>query len=84
MGHFGSLESGLEEKSNLIFMKTSFPNMKLEEQLSVKALLILIIFEKLYLLNSCLIFDGSFQVSSDSYERNNYAGLISDQNYTSG
>ena len=58
--------------------------MKLEEQISEKALLILFIFEELYLVNSCLIFDGSFQVSSDSYERNNYTRFISDQNYSSG
>ena len=47
-------------------------NIKLEEQLLVKSILVLFIFEDFYLVNSCLIFDGSFQVSSDSYERNNY------------
>ena len=53
--------------SNLSFSKWfSLKNIKLEEQLSVKALLILIIFKEFYLVNSCLIFDGSFQVSSDS------------------
>ena len=58
--------------------------MKLEEQLSVKAFLILIIFKELYLVNSCLIFDGSFQVSIDSYEENDHLGLISVQNYIFG
>ena len=36
------------------------------KKLLVKALLILINFEEVYLINSCLIFDGSFHVSRDS------------------
>ena len=42
------------------------------------------IFEELYLVNSCLIFDGSFQVCSGSEGQNDHLGLISVQNYTIG
>ena len=41
-------------------------------------------FVNLYLVNLCLIFVGSFQVSSDSWDRNDHLGLISGQNCTFG
>ena len=57
----------------------SLKNMKLEEQLSFTSLLILVIFEKLYLVNFCPIF-----VSEWHFSKNNYIRLISVQNCTFG
>ena len=48
----------------------SLKNTKLEEQLSIRSFFISIIFDKLYLVNLCLIFVGSFQNLGDSWERN--------------
>ena len=45
-------------------------NTELEEQLSLASLLILIIFEKLYLVNLCPIFVNSLQNLSESWEKN--------------
>ena len=60
----------------------SLKNIKLEDQLSLTTFLILFIFIKLYLVNLCPIFVGSFQNLSESWEENNYLGLISVQNFT--
>ena len=46
--------------------------------------LILVDVRKLYLVNLCPIFVGSFQNLSKSWEGNNYLRLISSQNLTSG
>ena len=62
----------------------SLKNIKLEEQLSLMSIFIWLTYVNLYLVNLCLIFVGSFQVSSDSWDRNDHLGLISGQNCTFG
>ena len=57
----------------------SFMNIKLGEQLLLSTFSILIIFEKLYLVNLCPIFVRSFQNLSNSWQKNEYTGLISDK-----
>ena len=72
-----------EGKSSVKYaMVNRVKNVKLEDQLSLMSFLILVIFKKLYLVNLCPIFVGSFQNLSDSWEENNYLGLISVQNFT--
>ena len=58
----------------------SLKKYKLEDKLSLTQFLILAVFKKLYLVNLCHIFVDSFQNFSESWERNNYLGLI--QNFT--
>ena len=51
--------------------------MKLEVQLSVKSFLILLIFEKIYLVNFGPNFVGLFLLSGDNLGKTNYLGFIS-------
>ena len=57
-------------------------NIKLEDQLSLTWYLVLFVFKKLYLANVCPIFVSSFPNFGESWEGNNYLGLISVQNFT--
>ena len=56
-------------------------NSKLEEHLSLRSFSILVVFDKLYLVNSCSILVSSFENLSDSWKKTEYIGLISDQNW---
>ena len=60
-----------ETNINLIFLKINLSNLKLEEQLSLKSFLFLIIFEKLYLVNFGLSFGSSVQNLSDCWGQKN-------------
>ena len=57
----------------MIFSKKS----KLEEQLSLKSFLTSANFDKLYLVNLCLIFVGSIVNLGARYQKNECIGLIS-------
>ena len=60
----------------------SLKNTKLEEQLLFRPFSILIIFEQLYLVNSCPIFVVSFENLGDSLKKTKHIGLISAQDWS--
>ena len=70
---------------NLILLKMIFSyQLEIEKQFSQKSFLFSLISENFILVNFGLNFVSSLQNLSDVWEKNNYTGLISDQNYFFG